>query len=40
MSLTKTSRTTAYRELAEMVEKGCLVPTGKSGRSSGYFVAG
>lgn len=39
MSLTKTSRTTAYRELAEMVEKGCLVPTGKGGRSSGYVVA-
>lgn len=39
MSLTKTSRTTAYRELAEMVEKGCLVPTGKGGRSSGYMVA-
>ena len=39
MSLTKTSRTTAYRELAEMVEKGCLVPTDKGGRSSGYLVA-
>jgi Fic family protein len=39
MSLTKTSRTTAYRELAEMVEKGCITPTGKGGRSSGYVVA-
>lgn len=39
MSLTKISRTTAYRELAEMVEKGCLTPTGKGGRSSGYVVA-
>jgi Fic family protein len=39
MSLTKTSRATAYRELAELVEKGCLVPTGKAGRSSGYEVA-
>jgi len=36
MSLTKTSRATAYRELAEMVEKGFLAPTGKGGRSSGY----
>jgi Fic family protein len=39
MSLTKTSRTTAYRDLAEMVEKGCLAPSGKGGRSSGYGVA-
>lgn len=39
MSLAKTSRTTAYGELAEMVEKGCLVPAGKGGRSSGYVVA-
>lgn len=38
MSLTKTSRATAYRELADLVEKGCLTPTGKSGRSSGYEI--
>ena len=39
MGLTKTSRATAYRELAELVGKGCLVPTGKGGRSSGYALA-
>lgn len=39
MSLTKTSRATAYRELADLVEKGCLAPTDKAGRSSGYEVA-
>jgi Fic family protein len=38
MSLTRTSRTTAYRELADLVEKGCLRPTGKGGRSSGYEI--
>ena len=38
MSLNKTSRATAYRELADMVEKGCLSPSGKGGRSSGYGV--
>jgi len=38
MSLTKTSRATAYRELANLVEKGCLMPTGKGGRSSGYEI--
>lgn len=39
MSLTKTSRATAYRELADMVEKGCMHPIAKGGRSSGYSVA-
>lgn len=39
MSLTKTSRATAYRELADLVEKRCLHPTGKGGRSSGYEIA-
>lgn len=34
--LTRTSRATAYRELADLVEKGCLRPTGKGGRSSAY----
>lgn len=38
MSLTKTSRATAYRELALLVEKGCLTPTRKGGRSSGYEI--
>jgi len=38
MSLTKTSRATAYRELADLVEKGCLRPTGKGGRSSAYEI--
>ena len=38
MSLTKTSRVTAYRELADLVEKGCLTPTGKGGRSSSYVI--
>jgi Fic family protein len=39
MSLNKTSRATAYRELADLVEKRCLRPTGKGGRSSGYVLA-
>jgi Fic family protein len=38
MGLTKTSRATAYRELADLVEKGCLRPTGQGGRSSGYEI--
>lgn len=38
MGLTKTSRATAYRELSGLVEKGCLTPTGKGGRSSGYEI--
>lgn len=38
MSLTKTSRATAYRELANLVEKGCLHPSGGGGRSSGYSI--
>ena len=38
MGLTKTSRATAYRELVDLVERGCLRPTGKGGRSSGYAV--
>jgi Fic family protein len=36
MGLTRTSRATAYRELAELVEKGCLAPIGPGGRSSAY----
>lgn len=38
MSLTGASRTTAYRELADLVERGCIAPTGKGGRSSGYEI--
>jgi Fic family protein len=37
-SLTRTSRATAYRELADLVAKGCLAPTAAGGRSSGYAV--
>ena len=36
-SLTKTSRATAYRELADLVAKGCLVQIG-DGRSTGYEI--
>lgn len=38
MSLTGTSRATAYRELADLVEQGCIAPNGKGGRSSGYDI--
>lgn len=38
-SLTKTSRATAYRELADLVEKGCIRPLGAGGRSTAYDVA-
>lgn len=34
--LTKTSRATAYRELSDLVEKGCLAPLKGAGRSSAY----
>lgn len=37
VSLTKTSRATAYRELADLVEKGCLLQTG-AGRSVSYVI--
>ena len=37
-SLTKASRATAYRELADMVDKGCLQADSKGGRSSGYEI--
>lgn len=39
VSLNETSRATAYRELADLVEKGCLTPTAGGGRSSGYEIA-
>jgi Fic family protein len=38
MGLTRTSRATAWRELSDLVDKGCLVPTGKGGRSSAYEI--
>lgn len=38
VGLTKTSRATAYRELAELVAKGCLQRTDKGGRSSSYRI--
>ena len=38
MNLTKTSRATAYRELAQMVEWRCLQANEKGGRSSGYVL--
>ncbi len=37
-SLTKTSRSTAYRELSDLVDKGCIRSTGKGGRSSAYEI--
>lgn len=40
MGLTGASRVTAYRELADLVEKGCLEPTGAGGRSTAYRVVG
>jgi Fic family protein len=39
MGLTKTSRVTAYRELADLVRKGCLEPMGRGGRSTAYRIA-
>jgi Fic family protein len=38
MDLTKTSRATAYRKLADLVNKVCLQPSGKDGRSSAYVI--
>lgn len=35
-SLTRASRATAYRELNDLVEKGCLEPNDQAGRSAGY----
>ena len=36
VGMTKTSRATAYRELADLVDNRCLVATEGGGRSSGY----
>jgi len=38
VSLAKTSRATAYRELTDLVEKNCLSQTDKGGRSTSYEV--
>lgn len=38
MGLTRASRATASRELADLAAKGCLVPTGHGGRSSAYEI--
>ena len=38
VGLTRASRATAYRELADLVAKGCLERTDKGGRSSSYQV--
>lgn len=38
VSLTRTSRATAQRELADLVGKGCLEPTEAGGRSSAYRI--
>ena len=38
VSLTRASRTTAYRELTDLVAKGCLQPTGAGGRSASYVL--
>ncbi len=36
MGLTRVSRATAYRELIDLVQKGCLTPLAGGGRSSAY----
>jgi Fic family protein len=38
VNLARVSRATAYRELANLVEKGCLEPAGGGGRSSSYQI--
>ena len=38
MHLTRTSRSTAGRELKDLVEKGCLKPTAEKGRSAAYEI--
>ena len=37
-NLTRVSRATAYRELADLVEKGCIESSGRGGRSSAYAI--
>lgn len=36
MGMTKASKATATRDLADLAQVGCLVPTGKGGRSAAY----
>lgn len=38
MQLTRTSRATAYRELSDLVDKKCLRPIAKKGRSAAYEI--
>jgi len=38
ISITKVSRATAYRELADLVAKKCLKPINEKGRSAGYEI--
>lgn len=38
VGMTHSSRATAYRDLTDLVEKGCLRPSGQGGRSSGYEI--
>ncbi|MBB4730532.1 Fic family protein [Xanthomonas arboricola] len=38
VGLTKVSRATAFRELAQMVELGCIAPTATKGRSAAYEI--
>jgi Fic family protein len=37
-NLNRVSRATAYRELAALVQKGCLEPAGGGGRSRSYEI--
>jgi Fic family protein len=38
MSITKTSKATATRDMQQLVEIGAFIPTGKGGRSTSYQV--
>ena len=38
VALTKASRATAYRELNDLVQKGCLQSTAEKGRSAAYII--
>ncbi|MEC5398961.1 Fic family protein [Uliginosibacterium sp. H1] len=38
VSLTRSSRATAFRELSDLVDKGCLQPLDGRGRSAGYEI--
>ena len=38
-ALTKVSRATAYRELNDLVQKRCLLPTSDKGRAVSYVIS-